>query len=579
MAKAILESAARARELGTITLNLNFAEPFWKLLLGIPLNLMDLQLLDPTEFRSLMSLLDMDIDGLIFENFTWSFHHSNLPAPQPPAPALLLGGATAGTSGSGGASGAATGSGTNANTGGGNCGDEASCSGTPTAAAGAAGSVFAPGGASASPFSGAGDDKPAVTHIPLKPGGSHLRMTNENKREYVLLKAHKMLVGTIEAQTTAVIDAFHTLIPRDLLDKYNFTSLEMQLLVCGEQRVDVQDLRRSCGYEDGYTGREDVIGWFWDVVEQFDDAKRRLLLQFWSGSDGMPAEGFGLLDPPFHMVAVDRMYDRNDTTARLVSRGWGRRCAERQGAVCGERRGRCAEREGGGVRRGRGQCAEREGGGVSTGRTGGIPREVEWARWNGLGRTACLGGRGRRAAVRTEGRCARIERFEVSDANGKRCGRGGSSGLRHTERLGRKQRRVLVPRSMSRPRSDGLCWERTTVVLRVKHGWAGSGGRLGGERTVGERTVGGEDGWGENGWGRERLGERTVRGDNGWGENGWGRERLGETTVGGENGWGENGWGRERLGRERLERERLGERMVGGWLPPPYARTMCKAVW
>jgi hypothetical protein len=43
MAKAILESAARGKELGTVTLNLAFAEPFWKLLLGIPLNLMDLQ--------------------------------------------------------------------------------------------------------------------------------------------------------------------------------------------------------------------------------------------------------------------------------------------------------------------------------------------------------------------------------------------------------------------------------------------------------------------------------------------------------------------------------------------------------
>lgn len=51
MAKAILESSARGRELGPITLNLPFCEALWKLLLGLPLNLMDLQLLDPTEFR------------------------------------------------------------------------------------------------------------------------------------------------------------------------------------------------------------------------------------------------------------------------------------------------------------------------------------------------------------------------------------------------------------------------------------------------------------------------------------------------------------------------------------------------
>ena len=203
MAKAILESSARGRELGTITLNLSFCEPFWKLLLGIPLNLMDLQLLDPTEFRSLMSLLDMDIDGMIFENFTWNFHHSNLPSA-----------AVAGAAGSGYSP-------LHPHP---QYDEQAAGTPTSTATTPVGGSSFAP---AASPFSG--DDDTAVTSLPLKPGGNHLRVTNPNKREYVLLKAHKMLVGTIEAQTTAIIDAFHSIIPRDLVEKYNFTSLEMQV--------------------------------------------------------------------------------------------------------------------------------------------------------------------------------------------------------------------------------------------------------------------------------------------------------------------------------------------------------------
>jgi HECT-domain (ubiquitin-transferase) len=73
--QALLESSARSKELGPITLNLNFCDPFWKLLLGQPLSLMDLQSLDATEFRSLMQLMNFDIDGLVFENFAWSFHH------------------------------------------------------------------------------------------------------------------------------------------------------------------------------------------------------------------------------------------------------------------------------------------------------------------------------------------------------------------------------------------------------------------------------------------------------------------------------------------------------------------------
>ncbi|KAJ9531877.1 hypothetical protein QJQ45_022018 [Haematococcus lacustris] len=362
MAKAILESSARGKELGPITLNLPLCEPLWKLLLGCPLNLMDLQLLDPTEFRSLMSILDMDIDGLIFETFAWNFHHASAapgqapplssscagfsvgsgyvaptPFQPPPSPSaqhhrqhhhsgavgLPAGGpADAGPSMSGISmpSFAA---------------DQPGSSSSHRAAylvlpplnsseAAAAAEVSTPtaGGfgvptMQSSPFAGAEHEDAMVTSIPLKPGGTHLKVTNHNKREYVLLKAHKMLVGTIEAQMTAIIDAFHTIIPRELLDKYAFTSLELQLLVCGEQRVDVQDLKRHCKYEDGYNGKEDVIAWFWDVVEGFDDAHRRHLLQFWSGSDGQPAEGFGALDPAFHIVAVERLYDPADTTARL----------------------------------------------------------------------------------------------------------------------------------------------------------------------------------------------------------------------------------------------------------------------
>lgn len=95
MAKAILESAARGKELGPITLNLPVCEPFWKLLLGNPLSLVDLQQLDPTEFRSLMSILSMDIDGLIFENFVWSFQHPNAMASSAALVASALAGAGA----------------------------------------------------------------------------------------------------------------------------------------------------------------------------------------------------------------------------------------------------------------------------------------------------------------------------------------------------------------------------------------------------------------------------------------------------------------------------------------------------
>lgn len=56
---------------------------------------------------------------------------------------------------------------------------------------------------------------------------------------------------------------------------------------------------------------------FWQAAESFDEEQKRALLQFWSGCDGVPPGGFGAVEPPFHIVAVDRMYDSKDRTARL----------------------------------------------------------------------------------------------------------------------------------------------------------------------------------------------------------------------------------------------------------------------
>ncbi|KAF5841624.1 hypothetical protein DUNSADRAFT_12080 [Dunaliella salina] len=334
-----------------------------------------LKLLDPTEFRSLVSILDMDIDGLIFETFAWNFTHSSaaagvqhptgtptpppaphhlsassctMPSPSraPTADTILSAASSTATAGyhsvggeggcrevtGGSSSGRPTTPSTSAH-----CNNISGSSSSNLVAAGSSPQpaqastptrAHKPGGGGAagmgttatppaSPFAAADGGDSMVTSIPLKPGGTHLKVSNHNKREYVLLKAHKMLVGTIEAQMGAIIDAFHSVIPRELLEKYAFTSLELQLVVCGEQHIDVQDLQHSCKYEDGYTGKEELIEWFWDVVEGFSDAQRRMLLQFWSGSDGQPADGFASLDPAFHMVAVDRLYDANDTTARL----------------------------------------------------------------------------------------------------------------------------------------------------------------------------------------------------------------------------------------------------------------------
>merc|ERR1711920_458578 len=48
-----------------------------------------------------------------------------------------------------------------------------------------------------------------------------------------------------------------------------------------------------------------IISWFWDIVSDWDDLQRRMLLRFVTGSGRLPPGGFASLKPPF-TIAVSR---------------------------------------------------------------------------------------------------------------------------------------------------------------------------------------------------------------------------------------------------------------------------------
>ncbi len=124
-----------------------------------------------------MSILDMDIDGLIFETFAWAFHHAcaagsahHDPSKQHPFAAVPLPNpsAAAGSSGAGPASGpSALPAHMQLHEGGGGSNSGAN---TPT-------KQPITSNAAASPFSAMESEDASVTSIPLKPGGTHLKVS------------------------------------------------------------------------------------------------------------------------------------------------------------------------------------------------------------------------------------------------------------------------------------------------------------------------------------------------------------------------------------------------------------------
>uniref|UniRef100_A0A3P9PX42 E3 ubiquitin-protein ligase HACE1 n=1 Tax=Poecilia reticulata TaxID=8081 RepID=A0A3P9PX42_POERE len=133
----------------------------------------------------------------------------------------------------------------------------------------------------------------AMEEVPLKPGGSSILVTQDNKAEYVQLVTELRMTRAIQPQINAFLQGFHTFIPPSLIQL--FDEYELELLLSGMPEIDVEDWCRNTEYTSGYDPEDPVIQWFWKVVRRLTQEERVLLLQFVTGSSRVPHGGFAFL--------------------------------------------------------------------------------------------------------------------------------------------------------------------------------------------------------------------------------------------------------------------------------------------
>ncbi|KAF9687431.1 hypothetical protein SADUNF_Sadunf02G0092800 [Salix dunnii] len=135
-------------------------------------------------------------------------------------------------------------------------------------------------------------EKNEVTDYELIPGGRNIKVTEENKHQYVDLVAEHRLTTAIRPQINAFMDGFNELIFRELISIFN--DKELELLISGLPDIDLDDMRTNTEYS-GYSPASPVIQWFWEVAQGFSKEDKARLLQFVTGTSKVPLEGFSAL--------------------------------------------------------------------------------------------------------------------------------------------------------------------------------------------------------------------------------------------------------------------------------------------
>lgn len=77
-----------------------------------------------------------------------------------------------------------------------------------------------------------------VTDYELIPGGRNIRVTEENKHEYVDRIVEHRLTTAIRPQINAFLEGFNELIPKDLISIFN--DKELELLISGLPDIDCE---------------------------------------------------------------------------------------------------------------------------------------------------------------------------------------------------------------------------------------------------------------------------------------------------------------------------------------------------
>lgn len=80
----------------------------------------------------------------------------------------------------------------------------------------------------------------------LKPNGSNITVTEENKMEYIRLVCQMKMTGAIRKQLNAFLEGFYDIIPKRLISIFN--EQELELLISGLPNIDIDDLKANSEY-------------------------------------------------------------------------------------------------------------------------------------------------------------------------------------------------------------------------------------------------------------------------------------------------------------------------------------------
>lgn len=145
-------------------------------------------------------------------------------------------------------------------------------------------------------------------------GGSNIKVTNDNRLEYILKYSKFLLDGIIDKQFGQFKRGFDHVMGTPSFTL--FTPNEIQKLVAGDEtfendKYDVDILESICKLKNCKKS-DNVVVWFWEYFRDLSVKKQRKLMRFVAGTDRIPATGLQSMQ-----LKISKLYDTGRFSNRL----------------------------------------------------------------------------------------------------------------------------------------------------------------------------------------------------------------------------------------------------------------------
>ena len=126
----------------------------------------------------------------------------------------------------------------------------------------------------------------------LIPSGTGVPLHDGNKQLYVAKVVQYYLFDSVRVELSKIMEGLRSVISDTTLHVFDFK--ELDLLLSGLPQIDVNDWRQhtETRFYEHSSHELSLIDWFWEILESFTQDQRGRLLQYVTGSSGVPVEGF-----------------------------------------------------------------------------------------------------------------------------------------------------------------------------------------------------------------------------------------------------------------------------------------------